>query len=161
MKMIIKNLCVLGILCYHINISLCQEKYNCYLHFRDKPSDRFYCSESTFFASIDSCFCSNDTLFVVLKSPIKKVLKNSGELQIRDVNLDSAGYYYSHYCRSKKSGGYKGRYIECFSLPDCYSRQSISYVIIKNYYCNRYFKHKRKNHYFQVASEIFSDHKEF
>ena len=161
MKMIIKNLCVLVILCYNINISLCQEKYDCYLHFQDKPSDRFYRSESTFAASIDSCFCSNDTLFVVLKSPIKKVLKNSGKLQIRDVNLDNAGYYCSHYYRAKKSGGYKGRYIECFTLPDYYSMKNISYIIIKNYYCTRYFKHKRRNHYVQVASEIFADPKEF
>ena len=161
MKIIIKNICIIIVFLYNINISLCQKNMDLYLHFQDKPSDRFYRSESTFSASIDSCFCSNDTLFVVLKSPIKKVLKNSGKLQIRDVNLDSAGYYYSHYYRAKKNGGYKGRYIEGFSLPDCYSRQSISYVIIKNYYCNRYFKHKRKNHYVQVASEIFSDHKEF
>lgn len=154
MKIIIKNICIFIVLLYN-SIALCQKNMDCYLHFQDNPSDRFYIANSTFAASIDSCFCTNDTLFVILKSPVKKVLKNDDKFQIRDANLDSAGYYYEYHSKSKKSGECKGRYTECFSLPDYYSMKNISYIIIKNYYCTRYFKHKRRNHYTQVASEIF------
>lgn len=155
MKIIIKNMCVFIVLLYNINISLCQKNMDCYLHFQDNPSDRFYISNSTFVASIDSCFCSKDTLFVILKSLVKiKVSCQESTIQIRDYKSDSIEYY--HAFRKNKS-----KYKYSFSLLDCYSMKSISYIIIKNYYCIRYFKHKRRNLYIQVASEIFSDTKKF
>lgn len=156
MKMIIKNLCMLVILCYNINITQCQKNMDCYLHFQDNSSDKFYLANSSTFAeSIDSCFCTNDTLFVILKSLvlIKESLKES-TIQIRDYKSDSIEYY-------RVFGVNKSKYWYSFSLPDCYSMKNISYIIIKNYYCTRYFKHKRRNHYVQVASEIFADPKKF
>lgn len=151
MKIIIKNMCVFIVFLYNINISLCQKYMDFYLHFHDNNSDIFYRSDSTFATSINNSICINDTLFIVLKSPIKvKTLLQKSNIHIRDSNSDSIEYYQA-FRRAKR------KYIECYSLHDCCLKQKISYIIIKNYYCTRYFKYRRKNHYVQVASEIYSE----
>ncbi len=132
-----KRICVSIILVCNMCISMCQTKSGFYLHFRDTNSDVFYLSDTTFDKSIDSSFFSNDTLFVVLKSPVM-VKTNNKE--------------YSYAFRKGRN-----RYIERYSLADTCSPPNISYIIIKNYYCIRVFKHKRQNHYIQVSSDIFSE----
>lgn len=132
-----KRMCVFAILVCNVCISMCQTRNGCYLHFRDTDSDVFYLSDTTLNRSIDSCFFSNDTLFIVLKSPITVKTKNKE---------------YSYAFRKGRN-----KYVERYSLTDCGSSTNISYIIIKNYYCTRVFQHKRRNHYTQVSSKIISE----
>lgn len=134
MRVIIRYIVLFIILAFCT--SACQSTKFCYLHFRDNKTDMFYTSDTLLVKSIDTCFIINDTLCIVLKAPIKTKANNRE-------------YYYA-FRKPQKI------YTEKLPTPDYYLRHDISYVMINNYYCTRYFRRKYGFHYFQVASTIFS-----
>ncbi len=118
------------------SISACQSSRNYYLHFNDKEAGTFCYSDTTLEKSIDTCFILNDTLFFLLKAPVLTQLNNME-------------YYYTYRNNRKK-------YIERLPICKSCSRNDIPYIVLKNYYCIRYFKRNTHTLYYQVFSVDFS-----
>jgi hypothetical protein len=136
MKIILRNISMILMLAY--NTSACQSPRYYYLHFSDKEAETFCYSDTTLVKSIDTCYKVNDTLFFVLKVPLLTKANNM-----------------EYYCTYRNNKNRK-TYLEILPILDSYSRNNISHIVLKNYYCTRYFKRKRGSHYFQVSSVNFS-----